>query len=459
MGFTRAWLIVAACASLLLLGGVFLMRNKSLPDLTALNGVWRSQGYGWVWAITDGRLRTYEESGPYCIETADAGHSRERLGEGYKLSSDGKLLTLPLDDPAYRFTFERLGALPDACARRPAADPASVIDAMDRIFTAHYAFFKTRKVDWPALIAAAKAEVTADSSEDELLAALGGLLAGIDDNHVTLRARVGGRKVSVETGLGPVLQHVADRSRLEGLDPDDMIERWRDAVWKSQKQLLGSMGRTVANGNVKFGLIDSDIGFLSILSMDDFDPGDDDAEALDDALDKAMELFQGASAVIVDVTVNDGGQDVLARRIAERFADKRTLAYSKYAGDARAASPQAIYLQPSARPRFTGPVYLLTSNVTLSAAEVFTVAMRSLPNVTHAGQATRGCLSDELTKRLPNGWRLTLSNEVYLDSAGKAWEGRGVPPRIPISVFTEDAGAVQTYLQAVRTLIDRIRSR
>ena len=31
MGFTRGWLIFAACASLLLLGGVFIMRNKSLP--------------------------------------------------------------------------------------------------------------------------------------------------------------------------------------------------------------------------------------------------------------------------------------------------------------------------------------------------------------------------------------------------------------------------------------------
>jgi carboxyl-terminal processing protease len=150
---------------------------------------------------------------------------------------------------------------------------------------------------------------------------------------------------------------------------------------------------------------------------------------------------------------------VLARRIAERFAGKRTLAYSKYAGDAEGASPQAIYLQPSDRPRFTGPVYLLTSNVTLSAAEVFTVAMRSLPNVTHAGQATRGCLSDELIKRLPNGWRVTLSNEVYLDSAGKAWEGRGIPPRLPLQVFSNDAGAVETYLHSVHALVDRIRSR
>ncbi len=147
----------------------------------------------------------------------------------------------------------------------------------------------------------------------------------------------------------------------------------------------------------------------------------------------------------------------LARRIAARFAAKRALGYSKYAGDTRAATPQAVYIEP-VEPRYTGPVYLLTSNVTVSAAEIFTMAMRALPNVTHVGQTTRGALSDVLTKGLPNGWQVTLSNEIYLDNAGNAWEGRGVPPTIAIDVFDEKTGeAPRTHLQAVRSIIDRIR--
>ena len=102
---------------------------------------------------------------------------------------------------------------------------------------------------------------------------------------------------------------------------------------------------------------------------------------------------------------------------------------------------------------------MLTSNVTVSAAEIFTMAMRALSNVTHAGQATRGALSDELTKRLPNGWRVTLSNEIYLDAAGKAWEGAGVPPKLAIPVFKETEDAAQTHLQAVRVVVDHIRLR
>ena len=219
---------------------------------------------------------------------------------------------------------------------------------------------------------------------------------------------------------------------------------------------MGDTAHVTANGNIKYGLIDGHVGYLSLLSMEDFAPGDDDdAAALEQALDQAMALFEGAKAVIVDVSTNDGGEDVLARAIAARFAAERTLVYSKSAGDAPGAHPQPIFLEPSPRPRYTGPVYLLTSNVTVSAAEIFSMAMRALPNVTHVGQRTRGSLSDVLTKRLPNGWFVTLSNEVYLDGAGKGWEGLGIPPTVPVAVFTgqdKDDAAV-SHERAVRGIV------
>ena len=192
--------------------------------------------------------------------------------------------------------------------------------------------------------------------------------------------------------------------------------------------------------------------------MDEFANDDgDNAAALGEVLDDALALFKRTRAVIVDVSINDGGQDRLARQIAARFTEKRTLAYSKYAGDDLGARPQAIHVVPSDQPRYTGPVYLLTSNVTVSAAEIFTVAMRALPNVTHVGQTTRGSLSDVLMKRLPNGWTVTLSNEVYLDVTGKAWEGLGIPPHTPIQVFAQSE-SMAAPLQAIRFVVDCIRA-
>jgi carboxyl-terminal processing protease len=432
---------------------------RGIADVSVLNGVWRSRGYGWLWVVQDGRLRTYEESRAFCIQSNDT-RDISNLAKSVQVSNDKRTIRVKLDDPSYEFTFDAIEGLPAACTRKPDSSPAAVIDAIDEIFTAHYAFFPERKVDWPAVVGAARTRVAAASSDSELLEIMRQLLSHFDDDHVSLQARVNGKKVVLNTGEGTALRGVANQARREGVEFNDMVERWKQKVWTkdSENKLLGDSARIAGNGNIRYGLIDGDIGFLSILAMDDFAGDDsDDAAALGEALDAALTLFKRAKAVIVDASTNDGGQDLLARQIAARFTEKRTLAYSKYAGDDPGARPQAVYLEPGDQPRYTGPVYLLTSNVTVSAAEIFTMAMRALPNVTHIGQTTRGSLSDVLTKRLPNGWTVTLSNEVYLDAAGKAWEGLGIPPQVPIQLFAQSE-PVAAPLRAIRALVDCIRA-
>lgn len=68
----------------------------------------------------------------------------------------------------------------------------------------------------------------------------------------------------------------------------------------------------------------------------------------------------------------------------------------------------------------------------------------------HLGETTRGALSDALVKYLPNGDRITLSNEVYLDSDGIAWEARGIAPHVAgPNLLTDDPLA--SHLALVRT--------
>jgi carboxyl-terminal processing protease len=461
---TRRLLIAAAAtASILLVGAYHFATGETgmsgADDLSEFDGVWRSRGYGWVWAIEDGRLRTYEASGAYCIKSGKARDLGD-VADGLRLSEDGRTFRIALDDPTYDFAFDRIDSLPAACTAKPDASPAGVLRAIEEIFSAHYAFFRERKIAWPAIMRAAKARVTTGTSDAELVEIIGELFARFPDDHVSLKARADGEKIVLNTGEGKTLKSLADQAREEGTRFNDLVEGWKKSVWtkETEQRLLGHSAHSGGNGNIKYGLIDRDIGFLAILSMDDFAEDDGDAAALDEALDRALALFEGAKAVIVDVSMNDGGQDALARQIAARFARKRTLAYSKHAGDAPGSVPQAIYLQPSTKPRYTGPVYLLTSDVTVSAAEIFAMAMRALPNVTHVGQPTRGSLSDMLTKPLPNGWAVTLSNEVYLDADGKAWEGRGIPPKIPVPVFRGGDHAA-AYVQAVRAVADCARGK
>ena len=43
--------------------------------------------------------------------------------------------------------------------------------------------------------------------------------------------------------------------------------------------------------------------------------------------------------------------------------------------------------------------------------------------------------SDVLVRRLPNGWRFGLPNEIYLTKDGKAFDGAGVPPDVAVPIF------------------------
>jgi C-terminal processing protease CtpA/Prc len=94
----------------------------------------------------------------------------------------------------------------------------------------------------------------------------------------------------------------------------------------------------------------------------------------------------------------------------------------------------------SQRPGFHGPVVLLTSADSVSAAETFTMAVLDRqPHVIRVGANPRECFPTFLGRKLPNGWSFGLPNEVYLTKDGKAFNGLGVPPDIEVAVFpTED---------------------
>ena len=88
-------------------------------------------------------------------------------------------------------------------------------------------------------------------------------------------------------------------------------------------------------------------------------------------------------------------------------------------------------------PRFTGPVYVVTSDITVSAGETFSQMMTVLPNVTHAGTRTRGAFSDQSPVVLANCWRFAMPMELYVDPQGHPLEGRGLTPQVRIDLYPE----------------------
>ena len=160
--------------------------------------------------------------------------------------------------------------------------------------------------------------------------------------------------------------------------------------------------------------------------------------ALDTMLDEALTGFADADAVILDLSNNRGGYDAVTRALAARFTDTAFLGYRVSVPGAPEAD-QDYPITPYDGVRYTGPVYLMTSDVTVSGGEITTLMLRQLPNVIQVGGTTRGAFSTPLAKPLPNGWYLELSNEVFEDSDGHVFEGRGIPPAIMFDIYPEYA--------------------
>lgn len=415
-----------------------------------LRGVWKSRGYGWIVEFGPEGGKLFQTAGGACYPDPRREPDPDDVLGVWRAEGQG-IVTLASDPAGTRYLFDRLPSLPAACASAAPWTPDRVATFVADTFAELYPNSAERGLDWPARKTAALAKLGPQAADGQLWAALSDMLAGIDDPHVELHGVVGGEQRDLEPGVSPTL------SRVRAAAPDGTERAWlqayRDGILT---QVLAGKGRQAANNRIFWGRVD-DIGYLNVVTMGAFarNAAPDDPRPLDAVLDEALTAFAGVKAVIVDVSNNRGGYDTISRAIAGRFTDQPRVAYSKVAVGGR-ATPQAVSVEPSNGLRFTGPVYLVTSDITVSAGETFGLMMKALPNVKQVGGVTHGAYSDQLPKPLPNGWAFALPAELYRTPGGKDLEGRGLAPDLPMVVFPPDdlSGG---HAKAIESLVSDIR--
>jgi len=407
------------------------------------DGIWQSQGYGRLLVLQDGAPTIYHSAGPFCYPDPEPTAAADETYRSVTAMGRDRI-AFRAAPGATHYVFDRVATLPPACLSTHHWTPADIGRLVAATFADLYPGFGMRGRTEQALSDALVA-LPPDTSETLLYETLTAALARLDDAHVGLEAKVAGGERSFEGGEAATIRAVRDDAAL-GADPAERERTWSQTYREGIVGLLDGGGHHVANRRVLWGRI-GNVGYLNIVTMGAFDRGaaPDDTAALDAALDQAMAAFRGLPGVIVDVTNNRGGYDAVGLRIAGRFADRGAVAFTKRAVGA-AVPVQAFHVEPSDRPRYVGPVTLLTSDITVSAAETFTLAMRALPNVKHVGSRTRGALSDQLVKPLPNGWTLSLPAEIYQDGEGGLFEGLGIAPETQLAPFAPSHSAVLSQL-------------
>ncbi|WP_300529167.1 S41 family peptidase [Maricaulis sp.] len=411
--------------------------------LAAAQGVWRSQESGWILEIDGSGITRWQDTPAACYPSPAGGPTLMGQIE-YRyytaINADtARFEYLPGDGHAW---FERISALPEHCLANPDTSSQAIFDAFVSVFERHYGFFEARGVDWNSQVETARGQLQPDMSQAALFDLLAAMIEPLGDSHTKLIAHIEGERRRAQFGLGETLPRIAAST---GETP------WLiGLIQQLFSDVLDDGAAHIANDRVITGTIDNRVGYIQFLTMGgfmtEFEAGTPqwaaaELEALDTIMDETLTRFAGMDAVILDLSNNRGGYDAVCRAIAARFTDEPFLGYSVSVGDE--PDPVARYtIEPAEAPRFTGPVYVLTSDVTVSCGEITTMMLRQLDHVTQVGATTRGAFSTPLAKPLPNGWYLELSNERFADASGAVYEGRGLPPHIEIHPFPEDAPVV-----------------
>ncbi|MGX6647325.1 S41 family peptidase [Maricaulaceae bacterium MS644] len=425
-------------------GPLTLLYAEAGQTAPEFRGVWRSRGYGWVLGI-DAQGATRFQSGDVCYATPVGTRDMSAMASvSYRYARDlpGDAAIFQLLDGDTNVVFDRLDALPAECNAPVDATPTAVAAAFLDHFKRHYAFFDRRLPDRRVRAERLRRTVHDTMSEAELWNALAMYMDGLSDSHTKLIGVVDGEPRRQQDGLGETLP----RARAGGGETP-----WLIALLEQAAAGLGESAVHTLNDRLLWGVIEPEhgvrVGYLQLFVMGGFTDLTDFASpqwaeaemaAFNAALDEAFTAFQGADRVIVDLSNNRGGWDRVAKALPGRFTDMSFVGFTTQAlGSGLAPFPHVI--EPADGPRYTGQVILLTSDVTVSGGELATLALRQLPNVTHAGTTTRGAFSTPLAKPLPNGWLLELSNEVFASPDGAVFEETGIAPEVMLEVYPAEA--------------------
>ena len=405
-------------------------------------GIWENPAYGWILQLSETGMILHHRTENKCLKDPAGAEDLAQLVRFYQ-AFDDRMIVSVRKEQSTQYQFFQLDALPAACNRTLSSSPTEVFDYFAEVMESHYAFFELYGVDWATRKNTFRSAISNSMTETELFGVLESMLEGLNDGHLELYGTVDGEDKSYSGSRPRVLAPALDAAFEAQQDiesKDEYSTQWFfGSLRRFRSHVLDQRGQgRAAGGNINWGRM-GDIGYINVFGMGGF--ADEDSESIEDEIeavhrimDGVLEDLQDTKALIFDIALNQGGLDEVSLALASHFTNEKKLAYTKVAAGA-ASPPQPLYVLPTTGTRYLKPVVLFTSDITVSAAEIFTMAMRSLPSVTHMGDTTWGALSDILTKPLPNGWTLELSNEIYHDAEGVLWEGKGIPPVKTFTVF------------------------
>lgn len=311
------------------------------------------------------------------------------------------------------------------------SEPEKNFEYLWKAFDRSYGIFLPKRVDWSLLYKVYRPKVTPKTTDDELFDIMAGMLGHLNDNHVRLRSP----KRQFSAG-------VLQQTKNEGFSLDLIKTRY---LRNNFSQGLG--------GRFHYGFLDDSVGYFHFCGFQ----GVSQSAAV---VDEILEKFKDCQGIVIDIRNNFGGDDQVGKAIAGRFADKKRLYMTTQIRNGEShdafSEPKYFYAEPAGPRQFTKPIVVLIHRYSVSAADNFALAMRTLPHATLVGEATSGCQADARGDKLPNGWIFSIAYTLFVDQEGFCWEGIGIPPDLRQVNTNEDIA--QGRDKVLELAIDLVKS-
>lgn len=475
---------VSMICSSLFLGGcgsdkktdVVIVEPEPVPGMfDNVQGHWNKLGYGEFIHIGADKIEMFEFNEYGCVVTDTVTHDEaEEAIKEIKKTDVGRLSVL-LNDSLRATVYHPSDALPASCNEpltvSSEVSPEVTFEFFWHAFNDYYAFFDARNVDWQLSYQTYRPMVTAQTTRQELFDIFSLMIEPLRDAHTSIESE--DDDFSVEKTIpfeNAMFATIAQFHRGGHEATFDEIKAWfYQRYMQIQKgyvtdESFGTYPQDAAYPTMLWGKTANNVGVLVINDMFSFArPGEQIGEnglpgiveAANEQMALVMEQLKDTDGLILDIRLNEGGADDISLAIAQYFANKEVNAFHKQAETRVGQGHSTVVTLVANEQAYTKPVYLLTSQQTTSAAEIFTMAMKELDHVTQVGEETSGALSDVLTLILPNGWEMSLSNEVYRDSQGQTHEVSGLQPDVHAWAYTLESmgnGKFESYEAALKAM-------
>jgi hypothetical protein len=314
-------------------------------------------------------------------------------------------------------------------AAAPAAEPGEALPpernreavaSLRKAIDTDYAYRDRLKVDWDKVFAQHAPAMEAARTSNQFARVVAKVLREAQDAHVYVQA--GGRTIGT---------HVNAKA------PNYDVQTLRRVVpeWKEH------------GGGVVTGKLAGDVGYLLIPEW---------SPAAAQGLDEAFAVVRDAKGLILDVRMNGGGDENLARRFAGRLVEgPKVYSKNRIRRDGQWQGPFDRVVEPAAEgERYRGPVAVLIGPKVASSCESFVLMARQGLRCKLVGDVTKGSSGNPRPYELGNGVTVFLSSWEDQLPDGTVLEGRGVTPDVAVktnpAALRQRDGVLEAALASLR---------